>query len=139
MTIKITFSCVDSDYLGVFFKGETGVVYSNQTGGTACAQPQIEGFFVLLNGGAPEDEQDPFHDEWPHEYRKGDPERVEKLLRVLGYEKVFEAPSLSELAAEEIGEAWIPVKVKEDATGFNADPVEGLRGRVGILTYPNSD
>jgi hypothetical protein len=139
---KISLACVDSDYLGLLFKGETDVTYSNQVGGTCCSHPIVEGFFVLLGGMGPEESEDPFFDHGPTTYRAEHKERVTALLAALGLDQALEAPEVHEVQEEwwgEVCEAWIPIKVKEDATGFNADPVENLKGRVGILTYPNSD
>jgi len=139
---KINLDCVDSDFLGLLFKGDTEVTYSNQVGGTCCSHPLVEGFFVLINGGGPEGKADPFLDDGPTLYTASHKERVTRLIDELGYSKVLEAPEVHELAEEwwaEICEAWIPVKVREDASGYSAAPLENLKGRVGILTYPNSD
>jgi hypothetical protein len=118
------------------------VTYSNQVGGTSCCQTLVEGFFVLLNGGGPEEKEDPFYDQGPTTYRTEHKEKVTQLLAALGLHEILEAPEEYELKEDwwsEICEAWIPVKVKKDANGYGAHPVEDLIGRVGILTYPNSD
>lgn len=39
----------DSVGLGLIILGPSGVMYSNQAGGTCCLQPQDEGFFVPLH------------------------------------------------------------------------------------------
>ena len=138
----IYLDCIDSDYLGLVFKGETDVMYHQQAGGTSCSHPLVEGFFVPLSGSPPEPEEDPFHDHGPEEYGEDDRARVEKLIDALGLDRVLEAPAVHELAEEwwsQVCEAWVPVKVKADATGYSAAPVEDLKGRVGVLTYPNSD
>jgi len=139
---NISLACVESDFLGLLFKGETEIVYSNQVGGTCCSHPLVEGFFVLINGGGPEGEADPFLDDGPTTYNSSHKEMVTRLIDELGYSEVLEAPEAHELEEEwwaEVCEAWVPVKVREDAKGYNAAPVENLKGRVGILTYPNSD
>ena len=67
---------------------------------------------------------------------------VSILIDNLGLEDVLEAADPGELSEEwwsEVCEAWIPIKVREDAKGYSAAPLENLKGRLGILTYPNSD
>ena len=139
---KIDLACVDHDYCALLFKGETEITYSNQIGGTCCSHSLVEGFFVLLNGGGPGESDDPFYDRGPMTYRDEHKLDVSILIDNLGLEDTLEAPDPCELSEEwwrEICEAWIPVKVREDAKGYNAGPLENLKGRLGILTYPNSD
>ena len=139
---KIDLACVDHDYRALLFKGETEIVYSNQVGGTSCSHPLVEGFFVLLNGAGPDEGQDPFYDDGPTEYREDHRLNVSILIDNLGLADVLEPPEVGELSEEwwsTICEAWVPVKVREDAKGYNAAPLEDLKGRIGILTYPNSD
>lgn len=143
MSLQINLAVVDHDYVGIFFPAETGIVYSNQVGGTACQHPRMEGFFVLLSAGA--SEQDPFLDYSLSRYSTDHQEMVNALLRELGLDQDLEAPEPTECTGgdpEMIGEAWIPVKVKTDGNGWHSrsyGPLANLHGRVGILTYPNSD
>ncbi|EMN00850.1 hypothetical protein LEP1GSC021_4612 [Leptospira noguchii str. 1993005606] len=34
--------------IGLIIEYQTGIIYSNQTGGYACLQPEVEGFLVPL-------------------------------------------------------------------------------------------
>lgn len=37
------------NFYGVIIESPTGVIYTNQCGGTACTHPEAEGFLVLLD------------------------------------------------------------------------------------------
>lgn len=131
------------DYVGILFSGDTGVVYSNQVGGTGCCHPSIEGFFVPLDVGAPDETNDPLYDTYLDPYTRADMDKATALIALLGLEGELEAPAPRECPeGQKIGEAWVPVKVKEDGSGSLTSRfgvLHDLRGRVGVLTYPNSD
>jgi hypothetical protein len=42
--------------LGLIIEHPTGVIYSNQTGGNFCLQPELEGAFVPLDAPTAEDQ-----------------------------------------------------------------------------------
>jgi len=39
----------EDNFLGLIIPAKTGVIWTNQTGGTACMQPRLEGFLIPLN------------------------------------------------------------------------------------------
>lgn len=138
----ISLACNNRDYVGIIFRGPTGVLYSNQVGGTSCCHPSVEGFFVPLSVGVPDEEFDPLLDIYPDPYTRADVDKVTALIALLGLEEDLVAPAPGECEDQEIGEAWVPVKVREDGCGRHSSrfgALHNLRGRVGVLTYPNSD
>lgn len=152
----------EGPFLGLVLLGRTGLVWTNQTGGTSCLQPQAEGFYLPLEASWMPDPDPLLNGAWDY-----DPELVDKFLagsEALGV--LFEAPTLAEVEASEaeqgellgytrgkpqVCEAWVPVKVRAVPDG----PVPGrpfpysegwdevlgqpYAGRMGFLTYPNSD
>lgn len=115
---------------------QTGVVYTNQTGGTACLQPTAEGALLPIN----------------NEFDYSDPDdsiehKLGQLLEECGRLTVEEADQLDALLArypqtdkiradrdklKESHEAWIHVIV--DNSLWNAQGETNA-----ILTWPNSD
>ena len=135
---------------GVIFPEKTGIIWSNQCGGTSCAHPEMEGIFVPLNTSIEDyGEHDPFLDAWGSSYVEylRDIPKIEALwgflVRVSEEEFLQLIEKHSDITGRdfyECGEAWIPVKVIKIKDSYgNSTQFESFIDRVGILTYPNSD
>lgn len=112
-----------SNLLGLIVLLETGVNWSNQTGGLACRHPVAEGIFLPLYGDVPDD-TDEFYDD------SGSPYNIERVQRFL-IDNLLDDQLEPDPDATEVMEAWIPVKIKETCENF-----KGMRA---IVTYDNSD
>lgn len=44
--IIIDLTPMESDYFGIIIIEKTGIIWTNQTSGTMCHHPEIEGFFI---------------------------------------------------------------------------------------------
>jgi len=140
----------DSVGLGIIIKYPTGILISNQTGGTACLHPKIEGVYVPLANDytekenrfiSPEIELSNYFKESKHNgtgATKGlDIADVKKLDTILEkWNLDFIEIDLENLT--ESHEAWIQIKIKENTKltilkNFNNYPLRG------ILTWANSD
>ena len=141
----------DTVGLGIIIELSTGVMISNQTGGTACLHPKIEGVFL------------PFANDYDAETRKfmspeielteyftgpkyngsgaikgidiGDVEKINSILLKSSLDELIEI-DLTKLA--ESHEAWIRIKINKTQgsyllKGFSEFPLKG------ILTWGNSD
>ncbi len=135
----IRFSLYDMVGVGVVVALPTGVVYSNQTGGTACLQPELEGAFLPVNTQHPE----------------GDPEGLEARLaavfvgvghfddqmanrvdQVLSRFQETEGLRVDRSRGRNSHEAWIHVTIRQTPSGS----AQGMTGPLsGVLTWPNSD
>jgi len=139
--------------LGLIVEWPSGVVFSNQTGGTSCLHPELEGVFVPLSNDcqrqgerllSPETElQDYF--EGPKHRGAGatrglDQGDVDFIASVLAK---WRLDSLVTVDASRLGdshEAWVHVSV------HGLDPADPLSlfdfapyPRKGVLTWSNSD
>lgn len=129
-------------HLTLIVHAPTGVFYSNQTGGTACAQPRLEGYAIPLNTYFLPD-PDPFLDRWPGASK----DEITKWLEADELIAHFEAldPKSEEAIAAGIaepGEAWVPVRVREHKSELGeglSSFLYGHGGKLGVLTYKNSD
>lgn len=121
------FDLLHIEHPGVILLQASGVLWTNQVGGTACAHPKARGIYVPI--GNPE----LMGVEWlVNRYRErlGDV-RVEAMaaLRAFGVEEILELrPGL-------VSEAWVPVRVRRGVP----QPWRQFEGCPGIFTYPNSD
>lgn len=140
---------------GLIVQVPSGVLYMNQTGGTYCGHPELEGVYVPLPQHC--DVEGALLDEWFFDggnvnYSRSAYysrlEEIAKLLEHAGLSSVLESIPASrwELAKElwktGWGEAWIPVQVKEvkRIPGQEyTEMVASLSGHFAILTYQNSD
>lgn len=157
----ITLEFDDDGFVGLIVPARTGIIYRNQTGGTCCQHPALEGWFWPMNWRTWEAEQESALCDWGLDvYDDGDREALDSALEKWDLEQIFRAPTRAEVdeqlrpfhtsdlrrseGAVEFGEAWVPVCVREapDDGGFvlnGGAPPEGHVGRCMILTYPNSD
>ena len=142
---------------GVIIEHPTGVIYSNQSGGTACLQPEIEGAFVpfgndvLLDGHrfiSPEDDLD-VHFVGPKHEGTGatlvmDEEDADVIDSILAKARVDQWIKVDRSRLQDSCEAWVFVTVMQDeqdkesvvssiCSGFGPYP------KCGVLTWTNSD
>ena len=130
-----------SGFTGIIVPAKTGIVYTNQCGGTMCSHPKQEGFYVPLRDCEPW--EDPLIDSWERKYR---PNLVREFLS--GFNAPMEALEEHEwdslvksntLGCDSWGEAWIPVRIVQSTTEYDYPELRSIYGRVVIITYQNSD
>ncbi|OUS29458.1 hypothetical protein A9Q99_10215 [Gammaproteobacteria bacterium 45_16_T64] len=142
----------DSVGLGLIICFESGVVFSNQTGGGSCLHPEIEGVYVPLRNDYTEEEKTFMSPELDlAEHFEGskwqgagatngiDPEdsdTIQSILNNAGLESIEIDRNKLHLSHE----AWIYVKINGDESkefpvfeGFSPYPIPG------VLTWSNSD
>lgn len=109
----------------------SGIQWTNQVGGTMCCHPSIEGILIPVQGML--DERDPLLD-YAGTY---DAELVRRFLSVMELDHLFRPlpDGTTTWNESRLYEAWVPVQVVQNS--FSS--LEGLVGRIGILTYANSD
>ncbi len=135
----------DQDMLGILVPHPSGVVYEQQACGIRCTHPSLEGFYLPLPIEA--FPHDTLEDEGAGRYQT---DLTEMLLtsnyllfayfRPLTVDEQAQNPEL----CQQFGEAWVPLVVRDtpgqvDTCYLIDDLLEPLRGRVVVLTYPNSD
>jgi len=141
----------DTVGLGLIIEYSTGILISNQTGGTACLHPEIEGIYLPLCNDyleegkknlSPEIELTHYFKE--PKYRGSgaingidieDVKKINAIISKFNLDKFIEI-DLNKLA--ESHEAWIRIKIYNDKNnelikGFSNYPLNG------ILTWANSD
>ena len=129
---------------GIIVPQKTGVIYTNQTAGTGCSHPEVEGFYIPTEFINPYISGDPIEDLWGLS-----DEQIQRFLNELEIEDDFELVSEKELIgffswrdwhmkgkAYEGREAWVSVRVKETT---KRKCLEGIKNRIVIITYCNSD
>ncbi len=139
---KVTLPEFYAGYLIVL--SENGIVYTTQTGGTCCAHPEARGHLVPFGSFGHVDDLEEaskssgVYDSWP--LAADDPVFGVFLMHLYQEERSSQMPEVQVASAESVarvahllsnyntapafGEAWVPVMYK---------------GRVAILTWPNSD
>jgi hypothetical protein len=142
---KVELWAVD-DLFGVIIPALTGIIWSNQVGGTACDHPEVEGIFVpLLGKGALGERNDPLFEHW-----KEPPTSplIERWIAAHGFSASFQTPrkaDLVEMAADYpdlppsafAAEAWVPLIIK---TGRDfPQQLAPFVGKLCFATYGNSD
>ena len=141
---------------GLIIEYPSGVVYSNQTGGTACLHPEQEGVYVPLRNDASYAERKLLSPEMKLlEYFEGskhkgsgateglDAEDADFIDGVLRSWRLGEFLEVDRDRLRECHEAWVYVRIKRDetvddeflslASGFGPYP------KRGVLTWTNSD
>lgn len=143
----------DSVGFGIIIEYKSGVIYSNQTGGTSCLSPQLEGVYVPLRNDYTEKVHQFISPEIAlSEYFEGpkwegtgatngidedDANFIDRLLNELQLDKSI-AVNREKLAFSH--EAWIHITISADESSFcpiffGFDPYP----RNGLLTWSNSD
>ena len=141
----------DLTIAGIIFPDITGIVWTNQCGGTSCNHPEMEGFLVPLHIGDSNilERNGLWRDRWAMNYEEY-LKYIHEVEEFLGFVERVSESEFMDLVGDsrfnfmgldednfDCGEAWIPVKIKQQENV----PVqfENLRGRYGVLTYENSD
>lgn len=136
------------DGLGLIIDFPSGVIYSNQAGGHACLQPEMEGIFAPLSNDAwpisPTDELVPYFT--GDKYRGSgatsgiDEEDAAFIERILRKHRPNDDIKVDRTKLRESYEAWIHVEVLDNGSGSNEEfPGFGPYPRSAVLTWPNSD
>nr|WP_277989557.1 DUF6210 family protein [Corallococcus sp. NCSPR001] len=131
--------------MGLILLGPTGVLYSNQTGGSFCLQPEAEGVFLpLVNELVAQEELLSQHftgPKWRGACANGiDEETAQEIERILGLSGVTQEIGLRVDRARlaESHEAWVYVEVPAQPENSFAI-LERIPASQGILTWANSD
>jgi hypothetical protein len=134
-TVALDLDHWDTEQVGIVIACKTGVRWTNQAGGTACAHPEAEGIFLPLPTYLSEASLEILRDRWHVET-----EHVAKFLAAKKLDDVLE-PS-----AGVGGEAWVPVRIKARLTDLDipefpewARNLRPFAGSLGFLVYLNSD
>lgn len=121
----------DDERVNVIVLAPTGIIYTNQTGGNACHQPEAEGFLVPLKEefGFDASMDAPLYNDCSVPY---DPVIAQEIIDYFADGRDLEPDPEAKLMEE----AWVPVRIK---VGANCVALKHLGGMQAILTYPNSD
>ena len=139
--------------LGLIISWPSGIIYTNQTGGTTCLQPELEGVFVPLRNECTEPELaliSPENDLWDY-FTNGkwagtgatsglDTEDADFIDELLTRVQLFPAIRIDRQRLKESHEAWVFVSITGDESGRS--PIfSGFEPypRTGVLTWQNSD
>lgn len=123
--------------LGLIISYPTGVTYSNQTGGTFCLQPELEGAFIPLDAPDAEAALEAWFTTGGGEVIRlptSDADRIDEILRE---SQLAPGITVDRDRLAESSEAWIYVSLHETEhamfRGFAPYP------RSAVLTWQNSD
>lgn len=117
----------------------SGVTYSNQTCGHACAQPEAEGILIPFNDDPPLDEP-----ERALCYRLRSilenahyltPELADRVDAVLAVDADTRCATVDRERLDDSHESWIYVDIAPEPSGL----LRGFGHVKAILTWPNSD
>lgn len=134
----------DLDGIGLIISYASGVLYSNQTGGYLCSQPEIEGVFAPLNNRLT-DQQTKLNDfftgsKWGGNCYDGiDKETADFVDLVLLESDQTEMLRVDRDKLAESHEAWIHVHILESKKNPDLQDIHGFAGSHGVLTWLNSD
>lgn len=125
----------DEGYDGIILLCKSGVEYTNQTGGTACAHPVAEGAFVPCT--VPTSIQDMFLDEWGGFTPEQADTRKQAVDAAFIANGLALELDLSRMSDRDAGEAWVPILVWSGSLHCS---IHGIGSPVpGIMTWANSD
>lgn len=127
---------INSDSFGLIIIKPTGVLYTNQVGGTACLHPVVEGVYVPFDNDMINlQEFDCFNG-----YGVLQEEQLNHIEKIITSNKQLSFLSVNRKLKSY--EAWVNVIVKEPTWPRNMPELSILAGFgdcQGILTWPNSD
>lgn len=144
----------DAVGLGLIIEWPSGVLYSNQTGGTACLHPTVEGFYVPLSNDrldendrllSPETELLTWFQGSKHAGAGAtsglDVEDAVFITQLLDRWRLGAAVQIDMPRLAESHEAWVHVIVRPRQDQLGPLPMRGFddEARSGILTWCNSD
>lgn len=124
----------DSDSSGIVIVCNTGIRWTNQAGGTTCAQTEAEGIFIPLPAFL-ESSLEILRDRWHLDAAD------------IKYVRRFLAEELDQLMEYDPtmvgGEAWVPVRILPAIVNMAIEPwadnLKPFAGYNGFLVYQNSD
>lgn len=128
--------------VGIIVPCKSGVVWSNQVGGTACFHPEVEGIFIPLPDnrcfvdGYDKDGFGVIRERCEVKHPESS-ELILKFLKATGLNKLFEMRL--NMKGVVMHEAWVPLKIKKKLAHPPHELLNDFRGRDVILTYENSD
>ena len=140
--------------LGLIIEYPSGVAYSNQTGGTSCLAPTIEGVFIPLRNDCAEPSHEllsPEHAlvsyfDGPKWQGTGatqgiDAEDADFIERMLSEHRLSDCITVDRTRLGHSHEAWIYVTVTADEDAAVAPVFRGFSPypRHGVLTWSNTD
>ncbi|RKI44559.1 hypothetical protein D7Y27_13325 [Corallococcus sp. AB004] len=135
----------DSASVGLILLWPTGILYSNQAGGSFCLQPQAEGAFLpLVDELVAQAELLRQHftgPKWRGACANGlDEETAQEVDRILGLSFVTRdlGVRVDRARLGESHEAWVYVEVPAQPENGSVC-LERIPASQGILTWPNSD
>ena len=141
---KPTVHLWQSKGLGLILSFDSGVLYSNQTGGYACYHPAVEGIYVPLIDEMVDQEQElytyftgPKWQGWCNE--KIDEETAQFVDRVLAKSPHSQMLKVDRDYLDHSHEAWIYVEVDLENEEAYTDLFSELSAIKGVLTWQNSD
>ena len=143
-TIKVRLWHIGS--VGLIIPHRTGVIYTNQTGGRGCSQPELKGFYVPLVD-SQIDLQQVFFDyfsgpkwkKWCTRSKGIDKETADYIDTVLKKSKFTHALQVDRESLKESHEAWVRVILNKQKLASDLPVVGKLEKSWGILTWENSD
>jgi hypothetical protein len=126
---------------GVVISFPSGVLYSNQTGGYACLQPEEEGVFVPLSNeifGQMEMLVEYFSKKLKGACASGiSIETADYLDHVLSLNPATRFLKIDRRRLSDSHEAWIYIDIF--LSNETSEIISGFQGYKGVLTWPNSD
>ena len=148
-TLKPVIRLYDAIGLGVIINYPTGVLISNQTGGTACLHPSIEGIYLPLCNDyytetlkliSPETDLNEYFTNEKH-YGTGathglDEEDVEHITTILSKYHLDDLIKIDTSKLERSHEAWIYINIHNNDHELLSNFGASL---TGVLTWTNSD
>lgn len=139
-TVDLSLLAEDADFIGIIMPMKSGIIWTNQSGGTCCAHPELEGVYIPLGSHHyafdESTKKDPLCD-YVTTYKR---ELVEAFLDVTRLKRAFapvdDVDALPVLfgAGIRLLEAWVPVRV-----ACPPDQLKDWQDAWGVIVYPNSD
>ena len=125
------------NFSGIIVPLKTGVIWTNQVGGTYCGHPELEGIFLPAVGEIDDDLS--LSDLYQETY---DLNLVQRFLNIWGLEDLFIPANPDDLSealgpAAILAEAWVPLRINPECKVCHFEPFK--HQKVVVLTYENSD
>lgn len=129
--------------MGLIILHNSGVIYSNQTGGFACHYPEVEGVFALLTGNYSEQQKQLSKHFTSKKWRGNcgdgiDEEAADFIDSILEEYPCSEILRVDRCKLADLHEAWVFVDILTGRGDVAMQPVYGFAGEKGVLTWSNS-
>ena len=128
-----------TDSLGLIIFKNTGVRISNQTGGYACNQPEVEGIYIPLRTQAQDIEEffvSKLAGDGSFPLNESVADFIDEYLQRDG-NTCFLRVDRTRLT--ESHEAWVYVDITPPKGDNRSSLIEGFGNSKGVITWPNSD